>query len=216
MLLETRDAPPFYKNGYVLACDDTREAVIIDPGDEVDELLRVVSDGKLDVRHILLTHGHVDHVSGVAKAKAATGGSIVLHRDDLFLYDGALQQASFFGLDIEAPPPVDRFYDLAASIAFGGCEAKVLHTPGHTPGGVCLLVGPAGRPAKTLFAGDTLFAGSIGRTDLVGGDHDVLIDSIRNVLFALDDDVEVCSGHGPVTSIGRERRTNPFLAERPR
>jgi glyoxylase-like metal-dependent hydrolase (beta-lactamase superfamily II) len=211
MLLETRDAPPFYKNGYVLACDDTREAVIIDPGDEVDELLRVVSDGKLDVRHILLTHGHVDHVSGVAKAKAATGASIVLHRDDLFLYDGALQQASFFGLDIEAPPPVDRYYAPSEAIAFGGCQATVLHTPGHTPGGVCLLVGPAGRPAKRLFAGDTLFAGSIGRTDLMGGDHGTLIDSIRNVLFALDDDVEVCSGHGPVTSIGRERRTNPFL-----
>ncbi len=211
MLLETRDAPPFYKNGYVLACDDTREAVIIDPGDEVDELLRVVSDRKLDVRHILLTHGHVDHVSGVAKAKAATGASIVLHRDDLFLYDGALQQASFFGLDIEAPPSVDRYYVESEAIAFGGCEATVLHTPGHTPGGVCLLVGPAGRPAKRLFAGDTLFAGSIGRTDLMGGDHGTLIDSIRNVLFALDDDVEVCSGHGPVTSIGRERRTNPFL-----
>jgi len=216
MLLETRDAPPFYKNGYVLACDDTREAVIIDPGDEVDELLKVVSDGKLDVRHILLTHAHVDHVSGVAKAKAATGASIVLHPDDLFLYEGALQQASFFGFEIEAPPPVDRFYDLTAAIAFGGCEATVLHTPGHTPGGVCLLAGPAGRPAKRLFAGDTLFAGSIGRTDLVGGDHETLIDSIRNVLFALDDDVEVCSGHGPTTSIGRERRTNPFLLGRSR
>ena len=211
MLLETRDAPPFYKNGYVLACDDTREAVIIDPGDEVDELLRVVSDGKLNVRYILLTHGHVDHVSGVAKAKAATGASIVLHRDDRFLYDDALQQALFFGLDIEAPPPVDRYYAVSEAIAFGGCEAKVLHTPGHTPGGVCLLVGPTGQPAKKLFAGDTLFAGSIGRTDLMGGNHGTLIDSIRNVLFALDDDVEVCSGHGPVTSIGRERRTNPFL-----
>ena len=214
MLLETRDAPPFYKNGYVLACDDTREAVIIDPGDEVDQLLRVVSAGKLDVRHILLTHGHVDHVSGVAKAKAATGAPIVLHRDDLFLYDGALQQASFFGLDIQAPPPVDRYYEVGVAIAFGRCEAQVLHTPGHTPGGVCLLVGSAGQPAKKLFAGDTLFAGSIGRTDLAGGDHGTLIGSIRNVLFALDDEVEVCSGHGPVTSIGRERRTNPFLLGR--
>jgi hydroxyacylglutathione hydrolase len=214
MLLETRDAPPFYKNGYVLACDDTREAVIIDPGDEVDELLRVVSDGRLDVRHILLTHGHVDHVSGVAKAKAATGAAIVLHRDDLFLYDGALQQASFFGLDIEAPPPVDRYYAVPEAITFGRCAAQVLHTPGHTPGGVCLLVGPVGQPARRLFAGDTLFAGSIGRTDLAGGHHDTLIGSIRRVLFALDDDVEVCPGHGPITSIGLERRTNPFLLGR--
>jgi glyoxylase-like metal-dependent hydrolase (beta-lactamase superfamily II) len=214
MLLETRDAPPFYKNGYVLACDDSREAVIIDPGDEVDELLRVVSGKKLNVRHILLTHGHVDHVSGVAKAKAATGASIFLHREDLFLYEGALQQASFFGLDIDPPPPVDRHYAPSEVVAFGRCEAQVLHTPGHTPGGVCLLVGPAGQPATRLFAGDTLFAGSIGRTDLTGGDHDTLIGSIRRVLFALDDDVEVYSGHGPVTSIGRERRTNPFLLGR--
>jgi hydroxyacylglutathione hydrolase len=214
MLLESRDAPPFYKNGYVLSCGGTREAAIIDPGDEVDELLKIVSDGKLDVRYILLTHGHVDHVSGVARAKAATGASIVLHREDLPLYHGAAQQASLFGLDIEAPPPVDRYYDLSTTIVFGGCEAKVLHTPGHTPGGVCLLVGPAGKPPMTLLAGDTLFAGSIGRTDLPGGDYDTLLDSIRNVLFALDDDVQVCSGHGPVTSIGRERRTNPFLAGR--
>jgi len=144
MLLETRDAPPFYKNGYVLACSDAREAVIVDPGDEVDELLKVVSDHALQVRHILLTHGHVDHVSGSgAGPRPATAAPVVLHRSDLFLYDGALQQASFFGLDIEPLPPVDRFYDASGPIVFGDCEATVLHTPGHTPGGVCLLVGPA-------------------------------------------------------------------------
>ena len=115
-----------------------------------------------------------------------------------------------------APPPVDHFYELSVPLTFGGCEVKVLHTPGHTPGGVCLLVGPAGQRAKKVFAGDTLFAGSIGRTDLVGGDHDTLINSIRNVLFTLHDDVEVLSGHGPSTSIGRERRTNPFLVGRGR
>jgi hydroxyacylglutathione hydrolase len=216
MLLETRDAPPFYKNGYVLACDETRDAVIIDPGDEVGELLRVVANRTLRVRHILLTHAHVDHVAGVARAKAVTGAPISLHRADLTLYDGALQQASFFGLDIEPPPPVDHFYDLTAPVTFGGYEVKVLHTPGHTPGGVCLLVGPAGQQGKKVFAGDTLFAGSIGRTDLAGGDYDTLIGSICNVLFTLSDDVEVFSGHGPSTSIGRERRTNPFLAGRGR
>ena len=216
MLLETRDAPPFYKNGYVLACDRTRDAVIIDPGDEVDELLRIVSERKLRVRHILLTHAHVDHVAGVARAKAVTGAPISLHRDDLALYDGALQQASFFGFDIEPPPPVDHFYEASVPLTFGGCEVKVLHTPGHTPGGVCLLVGLAGQQGKKVFAGDTLFAGSIGRTDLAGGDYDTLINSIRNVLFTLSDDVEVFSGHGPSTSIGRERRTNPFLLGRGR
>jgi glyoxylase-like metal-dependent hydrolase (beta-lactamase superfamily II) len=216
MILETRDVPPFYKNGYLLACDETREAVIIDPGDEVDELLRIVADRRLHVRHILLTHAHVDHVAGVAKAKAATGAQISLHRDDLPLYADALQQASFFGLDIQAPPPVDRFYELSVPVTFGGYQAKVLHTPGHTPGGVCLLVGPAGGQGTKLFAGDTLFASSIGRTDLAGGDYDTLIASIRNVLFALNDDVEVYAGHGPSTTIGDERRTNPFLVGRSR
>ena len=216
MLLETRDAPPFYKNGYVLACDRTREAVIIDPGDEVGELLRIVTDQRLHVLHILLTHAHVDHVAGVARAKAVTGAPISLHRDDLSLYDGAPQQASFFGFDIEPPPPVDHFYEASVPLTFGGCEVKVLHTPGHTPGGVCLLVGVAGEQGRQVFAGDTLFAGSIGRTDLAGGDYDTLINSIRNVLFTLSDDVEVFSGHGPSTTIGRERRTNPFLLGRGR
>jgi hydroxyacylglutathione hydrolase len=216
MLLETRDAPPFYKNGYVLACEQTREAVIIDPGDEVDQLLRVVADGKLRVLQILLTHAHVDHVAGTAKAKAFTGAPICLHRDDLPLYDTTLQQAAFFGLDIEAPPPVDHFYDLSEPLAFGTYDVHVLHTPGHTPGGVCLLVGPSGHQGKKAFVGDTLFSGSIGRTDLPGGDHDTLIRSIRDVLFNLPDDVEVYSGHGPRTMIGQERRTNPFLVGRAR
>jgi glyoxylase-like metal-dependent hydrolase (beta-lactamase superfamily II) len=213
MLLETRDAPPFYKNGYVLACERTREGVIIDPGDEVDLLLRVVAEQKLNVRQILLTHAHVDHVSGTARAKAVTGARIALHRDDLALYEAAPQQATFFGIDLGALPAVDDFYDLSAPITFGTCEVHVLHTPGHTPGGVCLLVGPSGQPGTRVFAGDTLFAGSIGRTDLPGGDFDTLIGSIRGVLFKLQDDVEVYPGHGPRTTIGQERRTNPFLVE---
>jgi glyoxylase-like metal-dependent hydrolase (beta-lactamase superfamily II) len=213
MLLETRDAPPFYKNGYVLACERTREGVIIDPGDEVDLLLHVVAEQKLNIREILLTHAHVDHVSGTARAKAVTGARIALHRDDLPLYEAAPQQATFFGIDLGALPAVDDFYDLSAPLTFGTCEVHVLHTPGHTPGGVCLLVGPSGQPGTRVFAGDTLFAGSIGRTDLPGGDFDTLIGSIRGVLFKLQDDVEVYPGHGPRTTIGQERRTNPFLVE---
>jgi hydroxyacylglutathione hydrolase len=216
MLLETRDAPPFYKNGFVLACEQTREGVIIDPGDEVDQLLEVVSGRQLRITNILLTHAHIDHIAGTAKAKAACGAPISLHRDDLPLYEAALKQAALFGLDVEAPPPVDSIYDTSAPIVFGEYEVRVLHTPGHTPGGVCLLVGPAGQPAKKVFVGDTLFAGSIGRTDLSGGNFDTLIGSIRGVLFKLSDDVEVYSGHGPKTMIGQERRTNPFLIGRAR
>lgn len=216
MLLETRDAPPFYKNGFVLGCEQTHEAVIIDPGDEVEQLLQVVTARKLHVIYILLTHAHIDHIAGAAAAKAACGAPIVLHRDDLPLYEAALQQAAFFGLDVVAPPPVDLFYDTASPLRFGHYEVRVLHTPGHTPGGVCLLVGQEGQPGKKVFAGDTLFAGSIGRTDLPGGNYDTLIGSIRGVLFKLSDDVEVYSGHGPKTMIGQERRTNPFLVGRGR
>jgi hydroxyacylglutathione hydrolase len=216
MLLETRDAPPFYKNGFVLACEQTSEGVIIDPGDEVDQLLEVVESKQLRIAHILLTHAHIDHIAGAARAKSACGAPIWLHADDLPLYEAALQQAAFFGLDVTEPPPVDRFYDTAEPVAFGRYDVRILHTPGHTPGGVCLLVGPAGQPGKKVFAGDTLFAGSIGRTDLPGGNFDVLIGSIRGVLFKLSDDVEVYAGHGPKTMIGQERRTNPFLVGRGR
>jgi hydroxyacylglutathione hydrolase len=211
MLLEARDAPPFYKNGYLLGCEQTREAIVIDPGDEVEELVRLADEQKLQVKHVLLTHAHVDHVAGAARAKEAWGAPIWLHPDDLPLYEAAPQQAAFFGLEMRQPPPVDRFYDTAQPIAFGGYEVRVLHTPGHSRGGVCLLVGPAGQPGDKVFVGDTLFAGSIGRTDLPGGNHDVLIGSIRGVLFKLGDGVEVYSGHGPKTMIGQERRTNPFL-----
>jgi len=211
MILETRDAPPFYKNGYLLGCEQTREGVIIDPGDEIDQLLQAVQAHGLRVAHILLTHAHVDHVAGAARAKAALGAAIHLHRADLPLYDAVLQQAAFFGLEVEAPPPIDRFYSAGDRVTFGGYEVEVLHTPGHSPGGVCLLVGPAGGPPRKVFVGDTLFAGSIGRTDLLGGDYDTLIGSIRGVLFKLGDDVEVYSGHGPRTMIGQERMSNPFL-----
>jgi hydroxyacylglutathione hydrolase len=211
MLLEIREAPPFHKNGYVLACEKTREGVLVDPGDEVGQLLRVVADGKLSIERILLTHAHVDHVSGTARAKAATGARICLHRADVPIYERAAEQAAFFGFDIEPPPPVDEFYDLSAPIAFGALSARVLHTPGHTPGGVCLLVGQSGAAGTVLLAGDTLFADSIGRTDLPGGDYDALIGSIERELLTLPDDLVVHPGHGPATTIGRERRTNRFL-----
>ena len=216
MLLEIREAPPFYKNGYVLGCEDTGQGVIIDPGDEVDLLLRTVTEHRLDIRHILLTHAHVDHVAGVAKVKAALTAPVYLHRDDSLLYDMVPQQAALFGFRIGQPPPLDRFYDAETPLFFGRYEIRVLLTPGHTPGGVSLLVGRSGDPPKQVFVGDTLFAGSIGRTDLPGGDFDTLIGSIRGVLFALGDDVEVYSGHGPRTMIGQERRTNPFLNGRSR
>jgi glyoxylase-like metal-dependent hydrolase (beta-lactamase superfamily II) len=211
MLLEIRAVEPFLKNGFVLGCEQTREAVIIDPGDEVDELLAIVSAQRLDVKHILLTHAHVDHVSGIARAHAALDAPIYLHPADRFLYEAAVEQARFFGLSVDPPPPVDRSYADHPEIAFGRYSIRVHKTPGHSPGGVCLQVGPAGQNGMQLFVGDTLFAGSIGRTDLPGGDYATLIKSIREVLFPIGDDAEVYPGHGPKTTIGAERRTNPFL-----
>ena len=211
MIVESQAVGPFFKNGFVVGCEDTRDAVLIDPGDEVASLLAFAERNALVIRHILLTHAHVDHITGVAAAKRVLNVPIHLHKDDLFLYDRAVEMGAMFGLKVEPQPPIDRFYEPAQVIPFGTFEARVHHTPGHCPGGVCLQIGKANTSGKELFVGDTLFAGSIGRTDLPGGDYDTLIASIRNVLFPLGDDAIVHSGHGPDTTIGRERRTNPFL-----
>jgi hydroxyacylglutathione hydrolase len=204
--------PPFMKNGFVIACDESPDAVVVDPGDEVEALLAAVENRGLAVSHILLTHAHFDHITGVGRAKAALGAPVWLHQDDLFLYEGAVDQGRLFGVRIDAPPPVDRFYDLSGGpIRFGSCVVDVQHTPGHCPGGVCLAIGREGTADRELFVGDTLFAGSIGRTDLPGGDYEVLVRSIRTVLFAFPDETVVHAGHGPDTTIGDERRSNPFL-----
>jgi hydroxyacylglutathione hydrolase len=213
MLLEIRAVGPFFKNGFVLGCEESREAVLIDPGDEVEQLLTFAERQTLAIRHILLTHAHVDHITGVATAKRVIGAPVYLHRDDLFLYDNAVSQGAMFGLNVQPQPPVDVFYAAGQVIAFGKYEVRPHHTPGHCPGGVCLQVGLKGASGKMLVVGDTLFAGSIGRTDLPGGDYDTLIHSIRTVLFAFGDDAEVYPGHGPSTTIGQERRTNPFLTD---
>jgi glyoxylase-like metal-dependent hydrolase (beta-lactamase superfamily II) len=213
MIIETRAAPPFFKNGFVVGCEETREGIVIDPGDEVAELLAAVKQHGLTIRYILLTHAHLDHITGVGAAKKALGVPVGLHREDNFLYDGVVQQGQMFGLRVEPQPKVDFFYDGPGPWRFGNYGAWVHHTPGHCPGGVCLAIGRDGAAERTLIVGDTLFAGSIGRTDLPGGDHQLLLESIRTVLFAFPDETVVLPGHGDGTTIGRERRTNPFLRE---
>jgi hydroxyacylglutathione hydrolase len=212
MLLEVRAVAPFYKNGFVVGCERTREAVIIDPGDEVDQLMGAVRDLDVDVQAILLTHAHVDHVTGVGAAKDEYNVPVYLHGDDRFLYEGTVQQGALFGFKVRQPPPVDVYYDLTP-IHFGDYEVRVHHTPGHCPGGVCLQIGAKGTAGEHLFVGDTLFAGSIGRTDLLGGDYETLMQSITGVLFSLGDDKIVHPGHGPDTTIQRERTTNDFVLE---
>jgi hydroxyacylglutathione hydrolase len=211
MILEHRAAAPFFKNGFVIGCEETREGVLIDPGDEVDQLLDAATGNGLSIKTILLTHAHLDHVTGVAKAKKALGVPIWLHQADNFLYEQVVQQGLMFGLRVEPQPPVDHFYEGEGPLRFGRYTVRVLYTPGHCPGGVCLAVSREGEQKATLFVGDTLFAGSIGRTDLPGGDLPTLLRSIREVLFRFPDDTVVWSGHGEQTTIGQERRTNPFL-----
>jgi glyoxylase-like metal-dependent hydrolase (beta-lactamase superfamily II) len=219
MILEVRAVAPFYKNGFVVGCERTRDAILIDPGDEVEQLIDAANGHSLTVRYILLTHAHVDHITGVSSAKSAFDAPVYLHRADLPFYEHAVEQGRMFGLSVRQPPPVDVFYDQSV-IRFGDLDVRVHHTPGHCPGGVCLEItdkGEGGREkgeaAPHLFVGDTLFAGSIGRTDLPGGNYEVLMRSITQILFALGDDATVHPGHGPGTTIYRERTTNPFVLE---
>jgi hydroxyacylglutathione hydrolase len=212
MILEVRAVPPFYKNGFVVGCERTKAAIVIDPGDEIDEILAAVRDRDVQVEHILLTHAHLDHVSGVDTAKNALDAPVYLHRDDLPLYEHVVEQGTMFGFKVRPQPPVDSFYDMAP-IFFGDYEVRVHHTPGHCPGGVCLQVGRKGEQGRHLFVGDTLFAGSIGRTDLPGGNYNLLMKSITEVLFPLGDSAVVHPGHGPDTTIERERTGNPFVVE---
>ena len=211
MILETRAVEPFMKNGFVLGCEETKEGVVIDPGDDVELLLEAVKEHGLSIKYILLTHAHMDHITGVDRAKRVLGAPVGLHRDDNFLYQAVVQQGIAFGFHVDPQPAVDFFYDGSGPWRFGAYGAWVSHTPGHSPGGVCLAVGREGTPERTLFVGDTLFAGSIGRTDLPGGSLETLLGSIHGVLLRFPDETVVLSGHGEPTTIGRERRTNPYL-----
>jgi hydroxyacylglutathione hydrolase len=212
MILEVRATAPFMKNGYIVGCPRTREAVVIDPGDEVEQLVEAVRSVTLKVRYILLTLAHVDHISGVAVAKAAFDAPVYLHQADLFLYDRAVEQGSMFGLKVARQPAVDVFYD-SLPIVVGDLSVLAHHTPGHCPGEVCLQVGTVAALGTHLFVGDSLFAGSIGRTDLPGGNYDQLMRSITEVILPLGDEAIVHPGHGPDTTVHRERTTNPFILE---
>ncbi len=205
MFLDTLVVGPLQENSYVVACEETKEAVIIDPGAEAERIYRVVTFQGFTLKYVMNTHGHVDHIGGVGDLIEKTGVPFMMHKDDMFLIQEIEHDPIQAFLQIKTPPPPDRFLSDGEKIAVGNLEFEVLHTPGHTPGGVCFLV------ANVLFCGDTLFANSIGRTDLPGGSHQQLLTSIREKLFTLDDNVRAYSGHGSVTTIGNERQFNPFL-----
>jgi glyoxylase-like metal-dependent hydrolase (beta-lactamase superfamily II) len=198
---------PIMANCFILGCEQTKTAVVVDPGDEADRILLELAQDQLTVKHIINTHGHFDHVGANKQVKAATGADIMIHAADAPLLEHLSASASAFGLACEDSPAPDRLLDEGDQVTFGELTLKVLHTPGHTPGGISLY------SDGCVFVGDTLFAGSIGRTDFPGGDYDTLIASIQQKLFPLGDDVRVFTGHGPETSIGTERQYNPFAGQ---
>ena len=194
-------------NCFVVGCEETKVAAVIDPGDETDRILLALAESSLKVKHIINTHGHFDHVAGNRKMKEATGACLLIHPLDAPMLGSLSASAAAWGLSAEDSPPPDRTVEEGDTISFGTIRFNVIHTPGHTPGGISL------HSDEVVFVGDTLFAGSIGRTDFPGGDYEALISSVRNKLFVLGDDVRVFCGHGPETRIGREKqqRFNPFV-----
>jgi glyoxylase-like metal-dependent hydrolase (beta-lactamase superfamily II) len=209
LIVETFPVGPLQCNCTILGDPASGEAIVVDPGDEVDVVLTALARHKLRCRAIVNTHTHIDHVGGNHALREVTGARVMLHEADLPLYDNLGIQAQLLGL--AAPPPrsqVDEHIHQGDRVAVGAVALDVLHTPGHTPGSLCFHLAGS---APLLLSGDTLFAGSIGRTDLWGGDYDQELASIRGRLLALDDHTRVIAGHGPETTIGRERRRNPFL-----
>jgi glyoxylase-like metal-dependent hydrolase (beta-lactamase superfamily II) len=207
MILETFPVGPLQCNCTLLGDEATREAIVIDPGDEISRLHARLKAHGLTLKQILVTHAHIDHVGGALKLKRLTGAPILLNENDLALLEMMDQQASWLGvIPPETGPPDEALAD-GQIVGLATYPARVMHTPGHTQGSVCLHF----EPLKMVIAGDTLFAGSIGRTDLPGGDTDQILESIHARLLTLPDETRVIPGHGPFTSIGAERKSNPFL-----
>jgi len=218
MIIEEITVTAFQQHTRILGCEKTRLAICIDPGDDSQEIVRAIDKHGLELQAIAVTHAHLDHIGGVAALKKLKPAAhIILHIADEFIYDALPEQAAWigiprdqwaaFGMDFEAPPRVDSYWEDGQKYKVGELEFKVIHCPGHTPGHVVLFE----VNERKVFVGDVLFAGSVGRTDLPGGSTEQLMDSIMNKLLPLGDEVEVYSGHGPVTTIGQERMTNPFL-----
>lgn len=209
-MLQVRHAVvgPFAANAYVAACSRTGEALLVDPGGDLPRVLALVEPA-WRVARIFCTHGHVDHVAGAAAAREATGAPVQIHAADDGWLAALPKQAEMFGFDPVEPLRVDRRHADGETFTVGQLEARVIHTPGHTPGSCCLWFAEA----KVLFAGDTLFSGSVGRTDLPGGDTEALFRSIKERLFPLGDGVRFHPGHGPAGLLGDERRANPFVGE---
>jgi hydroxyacylglutathione hydrolase len=209
MIHEILPVGPLHCNCSVIGDEITHEGMVIDPGDDIEDVLALVHKHNLQVKQIVITHAHIDHVGGAMKLRAATGAPILLNQNDYALLKMLDVQAAWIGMKNPGKVEIDQSLGQADTLTAGSLTANVIHTPGHTEGSVCLFF-PAER---MLIAGDTLFAGSIGRTDLPGGSSKKIIDSLQQKVLALPDDTLVVPGHGPLTTIGEERESNPFLVK---
>jgi glyoxylase-like metal-dependent hydrolase (beta-lactamase superfamily II) len=207
MIHEILPVGPLQCNCSVIGDEQSHEAMVIDPGDNIEQVLALAQKHGLHVKQIVITHAHIDHVGGAMKLRAATGAPILLNQNDHALLKMLDVQASWLGMANPGKVEIDQSIGSNDVVRAGSLAGQVLHTPGHTEGSICLYF-PA---QKTLIAGDTLFAGSIGRTDLPGGSYEKILQSLHERVLALPDETTVVPGHGPTTSIGEERESNPFL-----
>jgi hydroxyacylglutathione hydrolase len=207
MILETFPVGPLRCNCTILGDEVTHEAIVVDPGDNIPEILTRLQKHGLVLRQIIITHAHIDHVGGAAQLRKATGAPVFLNQQDLGLLDMMEMQAGWLGIATPEIVPPDESAEDGLLVGLPNLSAEVLHTPGHTPGSICLFFAAP----QLLLAGDTLFAGSIGRTDLPGGDGKQILRSLRDRLLVLPDEIKVVPGHGSATTIGEERHSNPFL-----
>jgi hydroxyacylglutathione hydrolase len=205
MILETLVVGPLAVNCYLLGDEKTHEGILVDPGDDARAIIVAIKQHQLKIGAIVNTHAHFDHVGALNELREITGAPFMLHADEVPMLGSAKMSAAMFGLDIQTPNPADRLLHQGDEIAAGSVTLKVLHTPGHTPGGICLLEG------SHVFTGDTLFQNSIGRTDFPGGDYAALMASIRDKLLSLPEATIVHPGHGGATTIGAEKQFNPFV-----
>ena len=207
MIHEIFPVGPLQCNCSVVGDEHTKEAIVIDPGDDIADVMAAVQRHGLTVKQIVVTHAHIDHVGGAMQLKRLTGAPILLNQNDYALLKMLDVQASWIGMKAPENVTIDGSIGTGDKVSAGGLVADVLHTPGHTEGSICLYFAPE----KKLIAGDTLFAGSIGRTDLPGGSYDKIMRSLHGPVLALPDETVVVPGHGPLTTIGEERGSNPFL-----
>jgi glyoxylase-like metal-dependent hydrolase (beta-lactamase superfamily II) len=207
MIHEILPVGPLQCNCSVIGDEASREAMVIDPGDDIADVLALIRKHNLTVKQIVITHAHIDHVGGAMKLRQATGAPILLNQNDYALLKMLDVQAAWIGMPNPGKVEIDHHLGSGDSVSAGSLTASVLHTPGHTEGSICLYFAPE----KKLIAGDTLFAGSIGRTDLPGGSYKKILSSLHDRVLALPDDTVVVPGHGPLTTIGDERQSNPFL-----